>query len=60
MAIPEITRQNIIDAMKYIEENGVPNINALEMLMLKNRLDQWKKEVRLQGYTPLIRVNYKI
>lgn len=25
MAIPEITRQNIIDAMKYIEENGVPS-----------------------------------
>ena len=50
----------VLDRTNHIEENGVPNINALEMLMLKNRLDQWKKEVRLQGYTPLIRVNYKI
>lgn len=49
----------VLDRTNHIEENGAPNINALEMLMLKNRLDQWKKEVRLQGYKPLIRVNYK-
>ena len=36
-----------------------PDINRLDMLMLKNRLDQWKKEVRLQGYTPIIYVNYR-
>ena len=28
-------------------------------LMLKNKLDQWKKEVRLQGLKPIIYVNYK-
>ncbi|WLD93355.1 DUF6119 family protein [Alkalihalobacillus sp. AL-G] len=39
--------------------NGVPDINELEMLILKNKLDQWKKEVRLLGYQPKIRVNYK-
>lgn len=50
----------VLERANHIEENGVPNINTLEMLMLKNRLDQWKKEVRLQGYKPLIRVNYKV
>lgn len=38
--------------------DGVPDINQLDMLMLKNRLDQWKKEVRLQGFRPLIYINY--
>lgn len=32
---------------------------ALDMLMLKNRIDQWKKEVRLAGYIPIIYVNYR-
>lgn len=27
MAIPKIKEQNIIDAMKYIDENGVPSQN---------------------------------
>lgn len=49
----------VLERATHIEVNGVPNVNALEMLMLKNRLDQWKKEVRLQGYTPLICINYK-
>ena len=40
-------------------EDGKPDINRLDMLMLKNRLDQWKKEVRLQGYTPIVYVNYR-
>lgn len=39
-------------------KDGKPDINLLDMLMLKNRLDQWKKEVRLQGYKPLIWINY--
>ena len=41
------------------DENGRPDLNRLEMLMLKNRLDQWKKEVRLQGLRPLIYINYR-
>lgn len=40
------------------DENGKPDLNRLKMLMLKNRLDQWKKEVRVQGYKPLIYINY--
>lgn len=49
----------ILERATHIEVDGVPDINALDMLMLKNRLDQWKKEVRLQGYKPLIYINYK-
>ena len=49
----------ILERKRHIEENGTPNINSLEMLMLKNKLDQWKKEVRLQGLKPIIYINYK-
>lgn len=50
----------VLDRSGHIEnEDGKPDINRLDMLMLKNRLDQWKKEVRLQGYTPIIYVNYR-
>ncbi|WP_066320513.1 DUF6119 family protein [Bacillus sp. FJAT-29814] len=37
---------------------GKPDINHLDMLILKNKIDQWKKEVRLLGYRPVIRINY--
>lgn len=40
------------------DESGIPQLNELDMLLLKNRLDQWKKEVRLQGFKPLIYINY--
>lgn len=35
-----------------------PDISKLGMVMLKNRLDAWKKEVRLLGYKPIIYINY--
>lgn len=38
--------------------NGRPDINKLNLLILKNRLDQWKKEIRLLGYRPIIKINY--
>ena len=38
--------------------DGKPNISELNMLMLKNKIDAWKKEVRLLGYAPIIRINY--
>lgn len=38
--------------------NGKPDINQLEMLAFKNKLDAWKKEVRVMGYTPIIMLNY--
>lgn len=38
--------------------NGKPDINQLEMLALKNKLDAWKKEVRVLGFTPTIMINY--
>lgn len=33
-------------------------LSDLKMIILKNRLDYWKKEVRLKGYKPLIKINY--
>lgn len=53
------TRENQPIRCELYYEDGKPDINRLDMLMLKNRLDQWKKEVRLQGYTPIIYVNYR-
>lgn len=50
----------ILDQQTHIEdENGVPDLNNLNLLMFKNRLDQWKKEVRLLGYKPVVYVSYK-
>ncbi|WP_288525272.1 DUF6119 family protein [uncultured Clostridium sp.] len=40
--------------------DGKPDINELDMLLLKNKLDSWKKEVRVLGYNPVIYVNYVI
>ncbi|MBW4843960.1 MAG: TIGR04141 family sporadically distributed protein [Lachnospiraceae bacterium] len=36
------------------------DLSSLDMLMLKNRIDQWKKEVRLAGYNPIIYINYRL
>ena len=45
----------VLERQDHIEdENGCPQLEELDMLMLKNRLDQWKKEVRLQGLKPLV------
>lgn len=41
------------------DENNKVDLTALDMLMLKNRIDQWKKEVRLAGYKPIIYINYR-
>lgn len=41
-----------------IDDNKI-NLADLNMLMLKNRIDQWKKEVRLSGYTPIIYISYR-
>lgn len=50
----------VLERDAHIEDtNGKPVIDALNMLMLKNRLDQWKKEVRVQGFTPIIYINYR-
>lgn len=36
----------------------MPDLNQLKMLILKNKLDHWKKEVRLLGKHPIININY--
>ena len=38
--------------------DGKPDISSLNMIMFKNRLDAWKKEIRLLGYTPKVYLNY--
>lgn len=43
---------------KLNEKNGRVDINELNMLMLKNKIDSWKKTVRLMGYKPIIYINY--
>lgn len=40
--------------------DGKPDINELDMLILKNKIDSWKKEVRVLGYKPIIYINYVI
>lgn len=50
----------ILETDTHIEDNnGVPVLDKLKMLMLKNRLDQWKKAVRLMGLKPIIFINYR-
>ena len=50
----------ILETNTHIEDdNGIPVLDKLKMLMLKNRLDQWKKAVRLMGLKPLILINYR-
>lgn len=51
----------VLERQGHIEDaDGKPDLNRLDMLMLRNRLDQWKKEVRLQGYRPLVYINYRL
>lgn len=61
--VPEITTVVlwfVLEKQVHIEDaEGHPQLDQLDMLMLKNRLDQWKKEVRLQGFTPMIYINYR-
>lgn len=37
-----------------------PNLIDLKMIMLKNKIDNWKKEVRSLGLKPIIKLNYYI
>lgn len=61
--MPEIDKVCIwivLDQETHIEnEDGIPELSRLNLLLLKTKLDQWKKEVRLQGLKPLIYVNYR-
>ena len=60
--MPEIRRAVlwlVLDRGHIEDANGKPDLSRLKMLMLKNRLDQWKKEVRLMAIRPLIYINYR-
>ncbi len=39
-------------------KDGKPDLSSLKMITLKNRLDEWKKEVRISGYSPIVYLNY--
>lgn len=49
----------VLDRGHIENANGKPDLSQLKMLMLKNRLDQWKKEVRLMAIRPLVYINYR-
>ena len=61
--MPPISRVGlwfILEKKKHLTIHGYKvDLTSLDILMLKNRIDQWKKEVRLAGYTPVIYVNYR-
>lgn len=42
-----------------VSEDNRVNLSQIDMLMLKNRIDQWIKEVRLSGYIPVVYINYR-
>jgi uncharacterized protein (TIGR04141 family) len=63
--MPQIKNVGIWIILERVERlssdtNNNVDLSSLDMLMLKNRLDQWKKEVRLSGYTPIVYVNYRL
>ncbi|WP_295725909.1 hypothetical protein [uncultured Methanobrevibacter sp.] len=41
------------------DKNNDADINQINTLILKNKLVNWKLQMRLWGYEPLIRINYK-
>lgn len=63
MQSPEITKVVlwlILETKSHIEdENGIPQLSKLRMLMFKNRLNEWKREVRNRGLEPEIFINYR-
>lgn len=60
MPIKNIGIWLILDRVEKLplKNNGQPDINKLDMFILKNRIDEWKKKVRLMGLKPIIRINY--
>ncbi len=60
--MPEIDNVAVWIILKHHKHlpliNDKPDLSKLRMIMLKNRLDSWKKEVRLLGYKPVIYLNY--
>ncbi len=48
----------VLERDKLPTLDGSPDLRALNMLILKNRLDHWKKTIRLLGYSPLVQINY--
>lgn len=57
--IKQIAVWIILKRKTHLENrNGKPDLSSLKMITLKNRLDEWKKEVRISGYSPVVYLNY--
>lgn len=41
------------------DENNDVDLNELETIIFKNRLVEWKKQMILWNYEPIIQINYK-
>ena len=41
-----------------LNDEGNPDLNSLKNLILKNKIDYWKKEVIMSRRNPKIRINY--
>lgn len=50
---------NVCIWLILVRDTKINSLNDLNIIILKNKLDYWKKQVRLLGYNPLIRINYK-
>ena len=50
----------VLDKNQHIEDSdGKPDLKKLNLLILKNSIDAWSKNVRMLGYTPVIYINYR-
>lgn len=47
------------DSMHIEDDNGKTDLKRMKLLMLKNSLDSWSKNVRLLNYEPIIYINYR-
>jgi hypothetical protein len=50
MAVPKMTRQNVLDALKYIDENGVPFHNQSTQYDLVSENGKISSQIRYCSY----------
>ena len=45
---------------QILNENNNYNFDNLNMIILKNRINEWKNEVLRMGYRPVIKIDYRL
>ena len=58
----KINRNNLKNVCIWLiltRSTKIDSLNDLNMIILKNKLDYWKKRVKSLNYAPIIRINYK-